>query len=59
MRTEHYGNLSQVSGGDWQTAGAKDEHRIGAMIHITITRPPTTLAAAHHGVSRGDPIYAI
>jgi hypothetical protein len=34
-------------------------HNMGAMIHITITRPPTTFAAAHQGVRRGDPIYAI
>lgn len=34
-------------------------HMIGAIIHMTTTSPPTTLAAAHHGVSSGEPIYAI
>lgn len=29
------------------------------MIQMTTTRPVTMLAAAHHGVSKGDPIYAI
>jgi hypothetical protein len=29
---------------------------IGAMIHITIINPPTTLAAAQNGVMSGDPM---
>lgn len=32
------------------------EHIMGATIHITITRLPTTLAAPQKGVSDGDPI---
>jgi hypothetical protein len=33
-----------------------DIHIMGAMIHITSTRPPTTLAAAQKGVISGEPM---
>lgn len=32
---------------------------MGATTHMMITKPATTLAAAHQGVSNGEPMYAI
>lgn len=33
--------------------------RIGAMIHITISKPPKIFIAAQKGTASGDPMYAI
>jgi hypothetical protein len=37
----------------------KNIHMIGAINHITTTRPLTMFIAAQKGTTRGEPIYAI
>jgi hypothetical protein len=34
-------------------------HIMGAMIHMTITRPPMMFNAAQKGTTSGEPMYAI
>ena len=56
MRREHSDDLDQVN---WRCSNVQRiEHgyKIRAMIYITITRLPKTVAAAHQGGSKGDPM---
>ena len=54
QRTENWCNLLFLS--SWDQPKVVHLHIKGAMTHMTRTKPPTTLAAAHQGVKSGEPM---